>query len=69
MSSSTNAAPPSPGSRSAGGGRVGEVPSFDVTLRILRYNPEVDEAAHWEDYKVTVHGTDRLLEALHKIKW
>ena len=51
------------------GRTVGEVPSFDVTLRIRRYNPEVDAEPHWEDYRVTVHGTDRLLDALHKIKW
>ena len=49
--------------------RLGEVPSFEVTLRILRYNPEIDEPAHWQEYRVTVHGTDRLLDALHKIKW
>ena len=41
------------------GRKVGEVPSFDVTLRIRRYNPEVDAEPHWEDYRVTVHGTDR----------
>ncbi|HVN14033.1 MAG TPA: succinate dehydrogenase iron-sulfur subunit [Kineosporiaceae bacterium] len=51
------------------GRRLGEVPSFEVTLRILRYNPEIDEPAHWQEYRVTVHGTDRLLDALHKIKW
>ena len=51
------------------GRKVGDVPSFDVTLRIRRYNPEVDTEPVWKDYTVTVHGTDRLLDALHKIKW
>src|SRR5437660_12656420 len=51
------------------GRKVGEVPSFDVTLRIRRYNPEFDSEPTWKDYTVSVHGTDRLLDALHKIKW
>jgi succinate dehydrogenase / fumarate reductase iron-sulfur subunit len=45
------------------------VPSFTVTLRIERYNPEVDSAPHFEDYQVTAFGTDRVLDALHRIKW
>ncbi|GAB2686183.1 hypothetical protein GCM10027194_20040 [Thalassiella azotivora] len=51
------------------GEEVGAVPSFEVTLRVRRYQPEQDDAPHWEDYRVTVHGTDRVLDALHKIKW
>jgi succinate dehydrogenase / fumarate reductase iron-sulfur subunit len=42
---------------------------MDVTLRIRRYIPEVDSAPHWEDYPVTVEPTDRLLDALHFVKW
>jgi succinate dehydrogenase / fumarate reductase iron-sulfur subunit len=52
-----------------GGAEVGAIPSFEVTLRLRRYNPETDDAPHWEDYRVTVHSTDRLLDALHTIKW
>ena len=49
---------------------VGAVPSFDVTLRIRRFNPEADEAeAYWEEFTVTAYGTDRVLDAMHKIKW
>ena len=48
---------------------AGAVPSFDVTLRIRRYNPEVDSEPHWEDYRVTVYGTDRVLDALHTVKY
>ena len=51
------------------GAGSGEIPSFDVTLRIRRYNPEQDSEPHWEDYTVTAYGTDRLLDALHTIKW
>ncbi len=53
---------------------VGAVPSFEVTLRIRRNNPEgVGEHApgedYWEEFKVQAHGTDRVLDALHKVKW
>jgi succinate dehydrogenase / fumarate reductase, iron-sulfur subunit len=50
-------------------GGPSEIPSFDVTLRIRRYDPEVSPEPRWAEYTVTVHGTDRLLDALHKIKW
>ncbi len=42
---------------------------MDVTIKILRYNPEVSEDAKWESYQVTAEGTDRVLDALHKVKW
>ena len=47
----------------------GEVPSFDVTLRIRRYDPERDTEPRWEDHHLTMYGTDRVLDALHKVKW
>jgi len=40
-----------------------------VTLRIRRFNPETDDEPHWHDYEVEVFGTDRVLDALNKIKW
>ena len=49
--------------------KPGAIPTFTVTLRIARYNPEVDSAPHWEEYQVTSHATDRVLDALHQIKW
>jgi succinate dehydrogenase / fumarate reductase iron-sulfur subunit len=48
---------------------IGVVPTFNVTLFVRRYNPEFDEEPKWVDYDVQVHGTDRVLDALHKIKW
>ncbi len=42
---------------------------MDVTIKILRYNPEVSEEARWETYQVTAEPTDRVLDALHKVKW
>ena len=38
------------------------------TLRILRFNPEADKKAHWEEYHVEVEPTDRLLDALGLVK-
>ncbi|MCV2393484.1 succinate dehydrogenase iron-sulfur subunit [Actinotalea sp. M2MS4P-6] len=49
---------------------VGEVPSFDVTLRIRRYDPDAaTPEAFWEEFTVSAHGTDRVLDAMHKVKW
>jgi succinate dehydrogenase / fumarate reductase iron-sulfur subunit len=48
---------------------TGEIRSFEVTLKIRRYNPELDSEPHWENYTVTAYGTDRLIDALHRIKW
>ena len=42
---------------------------MQVTLKIKRYNPEEDEAPYWKSYKVEVEETDRVLDALHYIKW
>jgi len=53
------------------GGAQPEVAStaMTVTVKILRYNPEVSEEASWESYQVTAEPTDRVLDALHKVKW
>ena len=42
---------------------------LEVTLKIRRFDPERDTEPHWETYSVTCLGTDRLLDALHKVKW
>jgi succinate dehydrogenase / fumarate reductase, iron-sulfur subunit len=42
---------------------------MDVTLRIRRYNPELDQAPHWETYTVPAEPTDRVLDLLHQVKW
>ncbi|HET7415003.1 MAG TPA: succinate dehydrogenase iron-sulfur subunit [Arthrobacter sp.] len=47
----------------------GEIPSFDITLRVRRYNPEFSDEARWDDFQLTMYGTDRVLDALHKVKW
>ena len=48
---------------------MGEVASFNVTIMVRRFNPEVDAEPKWQDFDLTMFGTDRVLDALHKIKW
>src|SRR3989337_813441 len=45
------------------------IESFTVTLIIRPFDPEVDEQPKWVDYDVEMFATDRILDALHKIKW
>jgi succinate dehydrogenase / fumarate reductase iron-sulfur subunit len=40
-----------------------------VTLKIQRFDPEADAKPHWKEYNVEVEPTDRLLDALHQVKW
>jgi succinate dehydrogenase / fumarate reductase iron-sulfur subunit len=42
---------------------------MDVQLRIQRYNPEADDAPHWEEYRVQAEPSDRVLDLLHQVKW
>ena len=30
---------------------------------------EVSDEAHWDEWQLTMYGTDRVLDALHKVKW
>ena len=43
--------------------------TIDVELKVLRYDPEKDDDAHFETYTVQAQPMDRLLDCLHKIKW
>ena len=45
------------------------VQAFTIQLIVSRFDPEVDEEARWESFDVEVFSTDRVLDALHKIKW
>ena len=40
-----------------------------VTIKIQRYNPESDPKPYWAGYEIEVEPTDRLLDALHQVKW
>lgn len=42
---------------------------MEVTLSILRYDPEKDEKPYRKDYKIDVEPTFRILDCLDKIKW
>lgn len=44
-------------------------PPRTVTLRIRRYDPERDAEPHWETYEVPFDPSDRLLDAIHYVKW
>ena len=41
---------------------------MQVTVKILRYNPEKDKKQHYETYPVEADPTDRVLDLLEKIK-
>jgi succinate dehydrogenase / fumarate reductase, iron-sulfur subunit len=48
---------------------VEEPKSFNVTVIVRRFDPEVDEEPRWVDYDVQMFPTERILDALHRIKW
>jgi succinate dehydrogenase / fumarate reductase iron-sulfur subunit len=48
---------------------AGEPAAGVVILKIRRFDPERDEEPHWERYEVPVEPGDRLLDALHWVKW
>jgi succinate dehydrogenase / fumarate reductase, iron-sulfur subunit len=42
---------------------------MELTLRIRRYNPEVSADPWWDEFTVEMEPSDRLLDALHEVKW
>ncbi|MCC7354960.1 MAG: succinate dehydrogenase iron-sulfur subunit [Anaerolineae bacterium] len=40
-----------------------------ATIKILRFNPEVDKTSHWAEYQVDTEPNEQLLNVLHYIKW
>jgi succinate dehydrogenase / fumarate reductase iron-sulfur subunit len=42
---------------------------MNVHLKIQRYNPEKDNKPWWSEHDVEVEQTDRVLDALHQVKW
>ncbi|MFG2195184.1 succinate dehydrogenase iron-sulfur subunit [Streptomyces sp. NPDC048639] len=44
-------------------------PYITATFRIRRFNPEISDEATWEDFQVEIDPKERVLDALHKIKW
>ncbi|MFT4234555.1 MAG: succinate dehydrogenase iron-sulfur subunit [Microbacterium sp.] len=45
------------------------IQAYTVTFMIRRFDPEVDAEPRWVDYDVEMYPTDRVLDALHRIKW
>lgn len=42
---------------------------MDVSLRILRFDPDSDQGPHFVEYAAEVEPTDRVLDALNYVKW
>jgi succinate dehydrogenase / fumarate reductase iron-sulfur subunit len=42
---------------------------MSVRMRILRFDPSRDEKPWWGDYDADVEPTERVLDALHYVKW
>jgi succinate dehydrogenase / fumarate reductase iron-sulfur subunit len=40
-----------------------------VELNVKRFDPEHDVKPHWDAFTVEVESTDRVLDALHQVKW
>ncbi|GAA2452387.1 succinate dehydrogenase iron-sulfur subunit [Streptomyces macrosporus] len=51
------------------GAPANDSPYITATFRIRRFNPEVSDEAYWEDFQLEVDPKERVLDALHKIKW
>ena len=46
-----------------------EEEAISLQLRIRRFDPEVAPDPWWQDFTVRSHPMDRLLDALHEVKW
>ncbi|SJM47796.1 Succinate dehydrogenase iron-sulfur protein [Gulosibacter sp. 10] len=42
---------------------------FKVEISVRRYDPEQRPDPYWETFEVDMYSTDRILDALHRIKW
>lgn len=42
---------------------------FPATFAVKRFNPEVDDRPWFQEFEVEVSPSDRVLDALHEIKW
>jgi succinate dehydrogenase / fumarate reductase, iron-sulfur subunit len=49
--------------------RVGATHLTTLTLRIRRFNPQVSDDAWWDEFTIQVDPYERLVEALHQVKW
>lgn len=42
---------------------------MEVKFKIFRFNPEIDEAPHYDVFTVNANVNDRILDCLNKIRW
>ncbi len=42
---------------------------IDIELKVKRFNPDSDEKPHWQTFAVRAEPTDRVLDALHTVRW
>ncbi|WP_328537092.1 succinate dehydrogenase iron-sulfur subunit [Streptomyces sp. NBC_00344] len=56
---------------SAGKAEAGfaDSPFITAIFRIRRFNPEISDESQWQDFEVLIDPKERVLDALHKIKW
>lgn len=40
-----------------------------ITLKVYRFNPEVDKESHYDVFSVEAEPTDRVLDCLKKVRW
>ncbi len=40
-----------------------------VELKVKRFNPDTDDTPHWQVFEVQAEPTDRVLDALHSVRW
>ncbi|ROQ36691.1 succinate dehydrogenase / fumarate reductase iron-sulfur subunit [Frondihabitans sp. PhB188] len=45
------------------------IQKFTATMMIRRFDPDVDTEPRWQEFSVEMLPTDRVLDALHQIKW
>jgi succinate dehydrogenase / fumarate reductase iron-sulfur subunit len=46
-----------------------DTPNITITLRVRRFNSEVSDESTWQDFQLEMDPKERVLDALHKIKW
>ena len=49
--------------------QAGDPTMMSLTLKIRRFNPEVSQESWWDEFTVQMQPLDRLLDALHEVKW
>src|SRR6476619_3289204 len=48
---------------------AGDSSKRQVHIKVKRFQPGERAEAYWQQFSLEVEGTDRLLDALNKIKW